>query len=122
MPANGPVSLTRQTIYCFIPIMDMYAAYHIKKLRWYLLIMIGLSIAMGVVGEIVSPTDWTEDSTLYINDDDDVNWNGMGFEENPDVSIALILGNLVVTYALAVYLIRKWSREWNERLPKTESY
>ncbi len=122
MPANGSVSLTRQTIYCFIPIMDMYAAYHIKKLRWYLLIMIGLSIAMGVVGEIVNPTDWTEDSTLYINDDDDVNWNGMGFEENPDASIAIILGNLVITYALAVYLIRKWSREWNERLPKTESY
>ncbi len=122
MPANGPVSLTRQTIYCFIPIMDMYAAYHIKKLRWYLLIMIGLSITRGVFGEIVSPTDWTEDSTFYVNDDDNVNWNGMGFEENPEGSIALILGNIVITYALAVYLIRKWSREWNERLPKTESY
>ncbi|MCE2506140.1 MAG: hypothetical protein J4F36_06680 [Nitrosopumilaceae archaeon] len=40
MPAKEKVSLSTQTIFCIIPILDMYVAYRIKKLRKYLLIMI----------------------------------------------------------------------------------
>ena len=110
MPSNGPVSLTRQTIYCFIPIMDMYAAYHIKKLRWYLLIMIGLGIAIGVVGETVNPTELADDPTLYVDDYGKIDWVVMYFGENPEISISLMIVGTVITYAVAVYLIRNWSK------------
>ena len=49
MPAKGPVSLTRQTIYCFIPIMNWYAAYNIKKFRKYLLIAIIVELSLGAM-------------------------------------------------------------------------
>jgi len=55
VPAHGKVSLTRQTIYCFIPIMDIYAAYHIKKLRLYLVIILGVGLTMSLISSVVNP-------------------------------------------------------------------
>ncbi len=46
MPAKGPVSLTRQTIYAFFPILDLIAYYKIKSLRKYVVIFY-LVIAIG---------------------------------------------------------------------------
>ena len=55
MPAKGPVSLTRQTIYCFIPIMNWYAAYNIKKFRKYLLIAIIVELSLGAMYASLTP-------------------------------------------------------------------
>ena len=58
MPAKGKVSLSVQTIFCIIPILDMYAAYRIKKLRSYLLIMIlVIVIPVTIASSIFLPTD-----------------------------------------------------------------
>ena len=40
MPAKGPVSMTWQTIFCFIPIADIVASYRVKRFRWYMAIML----------------------------------------------------------------------------------
>jgi len=117
MPANGPVSILRQTIYCFIPIMDLYAAYHIKKLRWYLLIMIGLGLVMSVIGEVVNPNELTEYPSLY-GDNEKLEWDTVMFGPNPEITKTLIIANTGITYAVAVYFIRKWSKKWNEQFTK----
>lgn len=44
-----PVSLNRQMIYCLIPFLDLYAAYKVKKLRLYLLIVIPIGIALSLL-------------------------------------------------------------------------
>ena len=64
MVKNEPVSLKIQTIFCCIPILDMYAAYRVKKLRKYLLIMI---LILGIPVSIVS-------SVLFPNQED--TWEG----------------------------------------------
>lgn len=114
MPANGPVSILRQTIYCFIPIMDLYAAYHIKKLRWYLLITIVFGLVMGVISEVANPNELTADPSLY-GDNEKLKLDAVMFGQNPEITKTLIIVNIVLTWAVAVYLIRKWSKKWNEQ-------
>lgn len=114
MPANGPVSMFRQTIYCLIPILDLYAAYHIKKLRMYLLIMIITGLAMSVVGEVVNPSGLSDQSTTS-SDEINPDFGETVFGSSPETSIAIMIVDTAIAYAIAIYFIRKWSRKWNEQ-------
>jgi len=103
MPATGKVSLTRQTIYVLIPVLDLIAFYKIKHLQKYLLI-----VYVGVVGiastaytMLVTPESWS----FNVNYDpnfimDPVHW-------------ALHIPMIAITYAISIYLVRKWSKKWN---------
>ncbi|MCH9658759.1 hypothetical protein K0U27_08760 [archaeon] len=113
MPADGPVSLTRQTIYALIPIIDLYAAYHIKKLRWYLLIMIGLGFAMMTVSELINPSDW--ETQIGLDAEYDESSMMMGDDADYYTDIALFIVSTAIEIGIAVYLIRRWSKEWNEK-------
>ena len=113
MPATGKVSLTRQTIYCFIPIMDMYAAYHIKKLRWYLLIMICVGIPMSILSSAVNPMPDQNDMDKILLENQEINWEYVFLGENPELSIVTTIIYQAVAFGLAVYLIRRWSKKWN---------
>lgn len=112
MPATGKVSLTRQTIYCFIPIMDLYAAYHIKKLRWYLLIILAVGLAMGMVSSVINPMDEIDESRI-ISENQEIDWNYVFLGENPEAAVASFVINQVVVLAVAVFFIRRWSKKWN---------
>ena len=105
MPAKGKVSLTRQTIYVLIPILDLIAFYKIKHLRKYLLIVyVGVvGIASSVYSMIVTPESWE----FNANYDPDYIFD--------PVSWALQIPMMAITYAISIYLVRKWSNEWNEQ-------
>jgi len=105
MPADGPVSLTRQTIFVLIPILDLIAFYKIKHLQKYLLIVyLGMAGIVGTVySVVVSPESWT-------------------FSENYDPNYmldpmdwVLQIPIMAATYAISIYLIRKWSTKWNKQ-------
>ena len=115
MPATGKVSLLRQTIYVFIPILDLYAAYHIKKLRWYLLIMLLLGAAMGGIGTAINPPIEEYDENKIMTIDGQINWEYLILGENPEIAILTTILYHVVVYAVAVYLIRRWSHQWNRQ-------
>ena len=105
MPATGKVSLTRQTIYVLIPVLDLIAFYKIKHLRKYLLIVyVGVvGIASSIYSMVVTPESWSFNSNYdpnYILD---------------PVSWALQVPMMAITYAISIYLVRKWSNEWNEQ-------
>jgi len=114
MPATGKVSLTRQTIYCFIPILDLYAAYHIKKLRWYLLIMLAIGIAASTITSVINPMPEIDeyDEKLFL-ENQEIDWGYVFLGNNPEVAIALMVINQGIVLAIAVYVIRKWSKKWN---------
>jgi len=109
MPAKGQVSLTRQTIYCMIPYLDMYAAYRVKRLRKYLLIMILLVIIpVTIADKVLFPLDrmasfekFLQFLTMYYG----VDTNHFVF------SIATWAGAVLV----AIYLVRRWSKQWNKQ-------
>ena len=109
MVKNEPVSLTRQTIYCMIPYLDMYAAYRVKRLRKYLLIMILLVIIpVTIADEVLFPMDkmasfeeFLQFLTFYYG----VNTNHFVF------AISTWAGAVLV----AIFLVRRWSKQWNKQ-------
>lgn len=114
MPATGKVSLTRQTIYCFIPILDLYAAYHIKKLRWYLLIMLGVGFALSMITSAINPMPEIEeyDEKLFL-ENQEIDWGYVFLGGNPEITIATMVITQGIVIGVAVYIIRKWSKKWN---------
>ncbi len=107
MPTKGKVSLTRQTIYSMIPYLDMYAAYRVKRLRKYLLIMtLSVIIPVIIVDEILFPIDTMasfEEFLQFLTFYYGVDTNHFVF------SIATWAGAIL----LAIYLVRRWSKQWN---------
>ncbi len=104
MVKDEPVSLMRQTIYAIIPILDIYAAYRVTRLRKYLLIMILVSIGIGMAHYAIFPdmvvSEISEDmQPLYYDESFMAVW------------IAETGGSIL----LAVYLIRHWSKQWNKK-------
>lgn len=83
---NGPVDIVMQTIFAFIPGLDLYASYKVKKLTKYFLIVLGIGIPVWIFLEFFAP------NFLY---------NGL-----------IVEGTVL---PVAVYLIRKWSKKWNEQ-------
>ena len=72
MPAVGSVSLTRQTVYCFISVMNWDAVYHIKKFRKYFVIGIVMELAldgihMSLIPKYDSSRMYGEDISQHID-------------------------------------------------------
>ncbi|MFQ5476199.1 MAG: hypothetical protein ACE5DT_04120 [Nitrosopumilus sp.] len=114
MPAKGPVSLTWQTIFCFIPIMDIVASYRVKRLRWYLAIFLSFGAVSSVIQMIVYPF---EEASVYnekvYSEINGFDWNYAILGNNPELGIASIIVHNAIAYTIAVYLIRRWSKNWN---------
>ena len=105
MSTDNPVNLTRQTIYSVIPVLDIIAFYKIKHLRKYLLI-----VYVGIVGVIstiysmaVTPNSWS----FSANYDPNFIWDPMGWI----LQIPMIVGTAIIQ----IYLVRRWSKKWNEQ-------
>ena len=105
----------KQTIYVFIPILDLYAAYHIKKLRWYLGIMILVGFGLTGVSSAVNPSGGEYDQDKIMTIDGQPNWEYLILGNNPGLAIGMMILYQGVSFAVAVYLIRRWSKEWNTK-------
>ncbi len=104
MAKKEPVSLLWQSIFMIIPILDLYAAYRIEKLRKYLLFIISFTIISVIVSLILFPV---EDKFL-----DPGSWvQDTNFEGESGFSWGLEL----LAIGIAIVLIRKWSKKWNEQ-------
>jgi len=107
-----PVDLTIQTILVILPWVNLYAFYRVQKLRMYILISIiifftGISIFVGItVGMMMSAGSVEEGMSIYEN-----NMEFWEFLKAPPLYLIFyIAGSL-----LEIYLIRRWSKKWNER-------
>ena len=100
-----PVSVNWQTLFIFLPIVDLWATYRIQKLRLYLLIFyLGFGLG-GILLEIALYPD------AYFSDEF-MESDSFMTDEFSEIGLGLILASI----ALGIILIRKWSREWNEKL------
>jgi hypothetical protein len=119
MPANGPVSLTRQTIYCFIPIMNWYAAYNIKKFRRYLLIAIIVELSLGAMYASLIPeydkSGIKKGGIAEDINDLEINWTEIIFRTDHPSGLPILLLIIISEYSVTVFLIRRWSNQWNSQ-------
>ena len=114
MPAKGPVSMTWQTIFCFIPVADMVASYRVKRLRWYLAIMLAWGAVSTGIQMITYPF---EEDSIYaekiFSGTSGYDWSYAILGPDPEFGLFLIVVHSAITHAIAVYLIRRWSKRWN---------
>ncbi len=82
-----PVDIKKQTQYVYIPGLDLYAANKIEKLPQYVMIVLG--IGLPVFGVMIS---FFPISLMHV--------------VIPELAILPV----------AVYFMKKWSREWNEQI------
>jgi len=124
MPAKGKVSVGWQIVFAIISPVNLWAFYRIKKLRLYALYVIVPSI---IVSSIVIAGEFYEMNNPQKGFDDD----GNRYPEStlpphmtpiePQVGkfntgtymILNIVASVWLTI-LSVYLVVKWSRQWNE--------
>jgi len=103
MVKQKSVNVNWQTVFVFIPIADIWAFYRVQKLRLALLIfLVGFSAAaVAMVFVTLGPDGF------MVEDPDEIYSNS--------AYIGSSIGLTIVQYALAVYLIRRWSKEWNKK-------
>ena len=108
MVKQEPVNLKHQTIFALIPYVNFYAYYRIQKLGMLFLIyvlaavvMISISLFMvfgkSFLGGSVEDTVSVYEQTMLLGE--------------PPISYF----SYVVGAVLNVYLIRRWSKKWNEQ-------
>jgi ABC-type spermidine/putrescine transport system permease subunit II len=111
MPAKGPVSVLWQIIFVvFIPFLDLWAFYRIKKLKKYLLYVYVPQIVIGgiIVGIILSMAFEENSLEKLENFSEDL--------ENNDLT--LIISNILMGLGFtifSIYLIVTWSERWNKK-------
>lgn len=110
MPAKNRVSLTVQVVLCLVPLLDIYAAYRIKKLRCYLLIMLPLGAMLGVIDMTAFPSvqdeAWDEFPTNML-------WFYYDYDDPGYVQFLIVTD--IVVYAVAIFLVLRWSFVWNKQ-------
>lgn len=104
MVKQNPVNIKRQTIFALIPSVDVWAFYRIQKLRKFILIVLAIGFAFSPISLSVSASiDMNEISSpldLYTN----------------PIFLLYVIGSIGTLHGTLVYFIRKWSKEWNEKL------
>ena len=113
MAKKEPVNLKQQTIFALIPYLNLYAFYRIQKLRRYFLIGILITVGSSIiisVGIIVYAVLQSDSPDFRAN----VELIVTSIRSLPAYVIYFSSGIL-----LNVYLIRKWSKKWNEQFSQT---
>jgi len=90
-----PVKMWHQIVFLFIPIVNLWAFYRIQKLTKFALYVLVPNIVVNIpLNAIVTTSD---DPSWFI------------------VSIVLMIGFII----LQVYLMKKWTLDWNAKFPQT---
>ncbi len=117
MPAQGPVKIIWQIIFTFIPILDLWAFYRIKKLRRYFLFVVIPALAILII-MIVAAVVPNLDSPML----DDPNYDP--FMSDDPTFLAISIASPIVEigfHILAIYLVYTWSKQWNKQFQTSES-
>jgi hypothetical protein len=103
MVKQKPVSVNWQTLFVFIPILDLWAFYSVQKLRMALLIfLVGFGAAAIALNFAILGSD------AFLVEDPDVIYSNSAY-------IGSSIGLAIAQYGLAVYLVRRWSKDWNKK-------
>ena len=126
MPAKGKVSIGWQIVFTIISPVNLWAFYLIKKLRkyvWYILIPSALLVfALSLVGYyemiLIDPSGGQLGSDAIIPLPPYTTPMKPHVEEFHIIPYNMIsIGVSIGLTIFSVYLVVKWSRQWNEQFP-----
>ena len=75
--------------------------------------MFAAGLPLSVAMETINPIPKDERYDLILLENQEINWEYVFFGEDPGRVIASLVIYQAIVYALAVYLIRRWSKKWN---------
>jgi hypothetical protein len=114
MPASGKVSIFWQIIFVvFVPVANIWAFYRVKKLQKGILYLAIPEVVLIVLSMVFMLGVMSDDGELFSFEDID--------ESGPDIEGISIAISIIATVGgtglsiLAIYLIFKWSEEWNKQ-------
>jgi hypothetical protein len=115
MPANHRVSVVWQIVFAFIPIVDLWAFYRIRKLRKYLLFVYAGQIAFMII-YLLAFDDSNSDTSIADTQYDNYSilaW----FLPSIEFSYPEIISTTVswLFLGFAIYLVIIWSRQHNRK-------
>ncbi len=111
MVKQEPVDLKQQTIFGFIPYLNLYAIHRIQKLKKYILIGVLLFVCLTIVESIVLIV-----LSLSI-ENSEPGWLGEVYRSTP-VILAHVIGGML----FSGFLVRRWSKQWNEQFSKDNDH
>ena len=114
MPANHKVSVAWQIVFQFIPIVNIWSFYRIRKLRRYLLYIVLPSLAIGIGYSAVVASITFDDASFAERANDP--W----FIFNDPFGIAVMAVSWALT-GLQFYFIIVWSRQHNRQFDQQAS-
>ena len=115
MPAKGPVSILWQIIFVvFVPILDLWAFYRIKKLKKYLLyVYVPQFIIGGIIVSFIFGMVFEENNIEKLENFS----NDLGENEITLVILNIVMGLGFMIFS--IYLIATWSEKWNKQFTNT---
>ena len=112
MPAKGPVSVLWQIIMVvFVPILDLWAFFRIKKLRKYLLyVYVPQLLIGGMIAGLIIGMAFEENGIEKLEN----------FSEDLEANeLVLVIPSIVMGIGFtifSIYLIATWSEKWNKEI------
>ena len=108
MPAEGPVKMIWQIIFSFIPILDLWSRYRIKKLGKYILyVYVPIFVStFGLIGVFAMMALDDPTSLESLEDSDSAAVTMM--------TVVFSLFSVGITI-LSIYLVYRWTIEWNKQ-------
>ena len=103
MVEKKPVSVKWQMLFVLIPFLDLYASYRIQKLRLWLLIF---GVGFGIATLLLNYAFFGMNHSF---------WDNGVMAWDPSMTYFHI-GIVIATLGSAVYVIRRWSITWNEKV------
>lgn len=109
MPANHKVSVAWQIVFSFIPIVDLWSFYRIRKLRKFVLFIILPYAVTTIIALILIAPAYYEAKLV----DPNLRFSRLNWQTaNPGLYIVITTISWGLQ-ALAIYLVIIWSREHN---------
>ena len=121
MVKQEPVNVNWQSLFVIIPFVELWAAYRVEKLRLYLIMIMVPSL---FVYYFVRSLIYVEYFEKFIDISKCEPNLALYFFFNSCDQIEMQVFDIVFTVlfiGLAVFLIRKWSRKWNDNFSKINS-
>jgi hypothetical protein len=109
LPAGHKVSVAWQIVFKFLPVVNFWAFYRIRKLRKYLLYVIAPEIIL--TGIVLWYYFASMPSFTSLGDDT------LAFGSSPEINQVQIIGSVIewALQGLSIYLVIIWSRQHNKQ-------
>ena len=131
MSAKGRVSIGWQIVFAIISPVNLWAFYRIKKLRLFALyvivpsIIVSSIVVIGVFYEMNNPQKgFDDDGNRYPEPTLPPHMTPIEPQVGKFNTVTYMILNIITSIGLtvfSVYLIIKWSREWNEQFSESQT-